>query len=328
MCDLAIIGGGPAGMAAAINASSDGLKVVLIDSKETLGGQVTESASVQNYPGFTMGIPGRDLMKLFMEQTVKFKTRTLRPVRVHALRQSEGLYNIDTDDNESPTIRAKSVILAIGLSYKRLSADGVSDFVGRGASYGMPIVDKLEEDHCFCIVGGANSAGQAAVHLATVYPDCKVTMVVRGKGIEDTMSKYLLESISNLPNINLLVESKIVKVAGNSHIEQIIGECKGVVEPICLKAHNLCIFIGASPKAQWLPAEIEKTSRGFICTGRKLTTWNLPRSPLSFETSFPGVFACGDVQEGSVKRVTTSVGAAVVAVTEVHEYLKMQQIVS
>lgn len=321
--DLVIVGGGPGGLAAAINASSEGLSVVVIDSKETLGGQVTESASIRNYPGFPQGISGKELMALFIDQASRFKPLMLRPVRAQSLRTEDGIHIIETDDVSLPAVKAKAVILAIGLSYILLPAAGVSDFLGRGVSYGMPDVDRLKRKHCFCVVGGANSAAQAAVHLSN-YKECTVTMVVRGSEIEHSMSHYLFEEIKQRDNINVMLESEVIEVRGNSHIEQVIIKVKGQDAPTTVPVHNLSVFIGARPKTAWLPDAIEKSARGFVCTGRRLTKWSLDRTPLSFETSVPGIFACGDVQEGSVKRITTTVGAAVVAVTDVHEFLKMQ----
>lgn len=323
--DLAIVGGGPGGLAAAINASSEGLKTALVDSKDTLGGQVIESAAVRNYPGFPKGVSGKEMMALFTEQASNFKSAMLRPVRALALRTVDDIHMIDTDDSISSTIAAKAVILAIGLSYIRLGAIGVSDFLGRGVSYGMPNIDELQEQHCFCVVGGANSAGQAAVHLSG-RENCKVYLIVRGDEISNSMSKYLHDEIRQRKNIHVMLRSEVVEVKGNSHIEQVVVRTQGMNKLTTLPANNLCVFIGARPKNDWLPDTIEKSSRGFICTGRRLTLRKWPlkkqRPPFAFETSVPGIFACGDVQEGSVKRITTTVGAAVVAVTEVQEYLR------
>ncbi len=319
--DLVIVGGGPGGLAAAINAASEGLSTILIDSKEQLGGQVSDSAAVENYPGFPESIPGRHLIGLFVDQARKFQTEFLRPVRALSL-STDGPYKIiNTDDDVKPQLKTRVVILAIGLSYRRLGAKGVAEYLGRGVSYGMPVVDALKENHCFCIVGGANSAGQAAVHLSTTHRKCSVKLIVRGEGIENSMSRYLTDKIATQKNIEILSHSEVVEVYGNSHMQGLTIEQNGERKQI--KAENLCVYIGASPKVMWLGDNIEKTDKGFILTGRHLQNWQLERPAFPFETSIPGVFACGDVQEGSVKRVTTTVGAAVVTVSEVHAYLKM-----
>ena len=315
--DIVIVGGGPAGLAAAITASSEGLKTCLVDSREQQGGQASKSSAIENYPGFTEPITGEELTSRFIRQAEQFRTEFMRPITIAGI-QAEGSDRVVITD-EGQRVSACVVILALGLSYKRLAAKGVASLLGRGISYGMPVIDSQKEGQCFCIVGGANSAGQAAVHLSKIR-ECQVKMIVRGTSLVDSMSQYLLSRIDSIGNIEVLTEAQVVEVTGNLRLEELVIERKG--EKSTIKTNGLYIFIGAAPKTYWLNGIIEKTDRGFILTGRHLSPKkDALRTPLGFETSMPGVFACGDVRDGSTKRIASAVGEGSVAVQQIHEYL-------
>lgn len=320
--DLIVIGGGPAGLAAAINASSEGVCTLLVDSKDQLGGQASASSAIENYPGFPDGITGKDLTRSFISQATKFGTEFLRPVVVSSLKAEGDLQIITTNDDERPRISARAIILALGLSYKRLQAEGVASFLGRGVSYGMPVIDHRKEGQCFCVVGGANSAAQAAVFLSQRIPGCQVKMLIRGGSIATGMSQYLVKRIEFIENIEVMTQTQVIRAKGNDHLEELVLQREE--KEISLRADGLFIFIGASPKTFWLNGSVETSDRGYIITGRHLTKWpDASRQPFAFETSMPGVFCCGDVRDGSTKRVASAVGEGSVAVQQLHSYFAM-----
>lgn len=322
--DLIIVGGGPAGLAAAINASSEGLKTCLIDSKDQLGGQASASAAIENYPGFPDGVTGKDLTTRFLQQAQRFEVKFFRPAVAQNIKIDGDERIIITDDGQR--ISGLAVILALGLSYKRLDAKGVSDFLGRGVSYGMPVIDSTKEGQCFCVVGGANSAGQAAVHLSKIR-GCEVKMLVRGPSLNESMSQYLIERITAITNIEVLTRTEVVEARGAERLAELL--IKQGEETRAISANGLYVFIGARPKTYWLNGSVQQSERGYILTGRRLTPPNEGgRNPMGFETSIPGVFACGDVREGSTKRIASAVGEGSVAVQQVHEYLGLSHQVS
>ena len=325
--DLVVIGGGPSGLAAAINATSEGLKTLLIDSKDQLGGQASASAAIENYPGFPEGITGKELMSRFINQANRFKTDFLRPVVVTGITNRDDaniihendMKIVTTNDERLERISCQAVILALGLSYRRLQAKGVANLLGMGISYGMPVVDSYAEGQCFCVVGGANSAGQAAVHLSKI-KGCKVKMLIRGETLKTDMSRYLMDDIQAIKNIEILHQTEVIEAMGDTRLRSII--VKQGDKTFSMKADGLYIFIGASPKTFWLNGAVEKSDRGYILTGRHLTSWaGDKRQPLAFETSMPGVFSCGDVRDGSTKRIASAVGEGSVAVQQLHAYL-------
>jgi thioredoxin reductase (NADPH) len=318
--DLIIVGGGPAGLAAAITASSEGLRTCLIDSKDQLGGQASASAAIENYPGFPGGITGKELTSRFLQQAQNFKVEFFRPTVAQSIKVDGGERIITTDDGQR--ISGVAVILALGLSYKRLDAKGVGDFLGRGVSYGMPVIDSTKEGQCFCVVGGANSAGQAAVYLSRIN-GCEVKMLVRGSSLNESMSSYLVERITSITNIEVLTKTEVVEARGTERLSELL--IKHEEEMKTIPANGLYVFIGAKPKTYWLNGSVMQTDRGYVLTGpRRLPPFKEGnRSPLGFETSIPGVFSCGDVREGSTKRIASAVGEGSVAVQQVHEYLSM-----
>ncbi len=326
--DLLIVGGGPAGLSAAINGASEGLKVTLIDSGPGLGGQARQSSLIENFPGFPDGISGDTLTGSFAAQARKFATEILCPEKAANLRR-DGNYNIITTDDGDDYV-SKCVILAIGLSWKRHPALGIGSFMGHGVEQGAPTVDPMTLSACtICIIGGANSAGQAAMNFSR-NPDIKIKIVVR-KSLEIAMSTYLLDRIRACPSIEVIEQTNVTEVYGNA------GELEGIVlkrengSTERMPANRVCVFIGAAPKTFWLNDAIALDEKKFILTGEKLVRsspqWialGLNRAPIPFETSMPGVFACGDVRVGSIKRVGSAVGEGTAALQMCHEYLRMQ----
>ncbi len=319
--DVIVIGGGPAGLAATINASSEGLDTVLIDANEQLGGQASASSLVENYPGFPEGISGKELTEKFIHQATRFGAMQVRPVTATGISVDNGVVTATTDDAEHRRIRARAVILALGLSYNRLSAHRVADFVGRGVYYGGTPPQLWHDAKHVCVVGGANSSGQAAVHLAS--RGCEVTLVARSKSLEDAgMSNYLVERIKAAKNIKVLTGTVIHEAVGDQELESVV--VRSIFENITNRKIDVCavcVFIGASPKTYWLNNVVEQAvGRGYILTGN-LVKADHGRPIYPFETSLPGVFACGDVREGSTKRIATAVGEGSMAVQQVKDFI-------
>lgn len=319
-CDLLIIGGGPAGLSAAINGASEGLNIILMDSGPQLGGQAAKSSLIENYPGFPEGITGNDLIGRYIEQAKKFKTVVECPQTAIGLR-ADGMDRIVTTDEEDMIV-AKMVILSAGLSYRRLAAPGIGHLMGRGVLYGAPTFDPRSMGSCeICIVGGANSAGQAAMHMSR-NPTAKIRLLIRKK-IEDQMSTYLVERIREAPNVEICEGVEVIGVDGKQSLEEVVISRIADGSEERLTANHLFIFIGASPKTLWLNGSVAMNERKFILTGIDLKEdWKLERPPLGFETSMPGVFACGDVRFGSTKRIASAVGEGSVALQSCHDYAR------
>lgn len=315
--DLAIIGSGPAGLAAAINASSEGLETVVIEASTELGGQARKSTKIENYPGFPDGISGEDLTKFCVAQMKKFGTQVICPVNVVSIRKR---YNkiIVTLEDES-VIETYTVALAVGLTYRLHDAKGLSYFIGAGIYYGCPASEYLiKGKRELVIIGGANSAGQAAMHLATRNPEANIKILVRGKSIADSMSQYLVERINAQPNVEICTGCSMTEVIGDTHLNCI--EVDNGKEKVKMNCDAVYIFIGAIPKTRFLD-NIEKDNKGFLVTGRNIKNWKEDRQPFSLETSIPGVFAVGDVRFDSRKRVGAAVGEGSSVIADVHAYL-------
>jgi thioredoxin reductase (NADPH) len=327
--DLVIIGGGPAGLSAAINGASELCKVVLCDSGRKnsltdpisyefeLGGQAKQSSKIENYAGFPDGVTGWELMKRFADQAVRLGTDILCPHHVNGLQLVErGLKLVTT--KEGARIITKAVLLANGLSYNKLPARGVKELLGHGVLYGAPTYPASKLGTCtVCIIGGANSAGQAVMHLAE-NSNIKIKLLVRGKKtIEDQMSKYLVDRIRACANVEVLQDYSVTEAIGTDRLEAVKVSC-GEGEKV-IKTDHLFIYIGAAPKTEWLNGSVRVDQRSYIATGTDLGTLYGPKLP--FETSMPGVFAAGDTRLGSAKRVAAAVGEGSGAVSSVHSYL-------
>jgi thioredoxin reductase (NADPH) len=322
--DLAIVGGGPAGLAAAVYGASEGLHTVIVE-REAPGGQAGMSSRIENYLGFPVGLSGGDLARRAVVQAQRFGVEILSPQSAVAVR-TEGSYRIIKlgDDSE---ISCHAMMIATGVQWRRLDAPGVDRLQGAGVYYGGGATEALScKGETVYVVGGANSAGQAAMNFAK-YAD-RVVMLVRGHSLSLTMSQYLIDQIEKTPNIQLWTHATVSAVHGEMHLEEISVLCSDTNAIERVPASAMFIFIGALPGTDWLKDVVERDERGFILTGPDLLWngarpkgWTLERDPFLLETNVPGLFAVGDVRHGSVKRVASGVGEGSVAVQFIHQYL-------
>ena len=322
--DLAIVGGGPAGLAAAVYGASEGLKTVIVE-REAPGGQAGMSSRIENYLGFPTGLSGGDLARRAVVQAQRFGVEILSPQEAVDLRL-EGPYRIVklADGNE---ISCHALMIATGVQWRRLDAPGVDRLQGAGVYYGGGATEALScKGEKVYVIGGANSAGQAAMNFAR-YAE-RVVILVRGASLSSTMSQYLIEQVQATPNIQIWSHASVKEVHGNGHLEEISVLCSDTSKVERVPANAMFIFIGALPRTEWLSGIVERDERGFLRTGPDLMNggvrpkgWKLERDPFLLETNVPGVFAVGDVRHGSVKRVASSVGEGSVAVQFIHQYL-------
>jgi thioredoxin reductase (NADPH) len=322
--DVIIAGGGPAGLASAVYAASEGLRTLMIE-REAPGGQAGTSSHIDNYLGFPSGLSGSDLARRAVTQAKRFGVEILAPQEAVGLR-TEGQYRILrlADGSE---VTCHVLIIAVGQAYSRLNVPGIDTLTGAGVYYGA---STIEATACAAmpvvVVGAGNSAGQAAMHLSQYASD--VIMVVRGDSLEEKMSQYLVDRIHETPQIEVKLNHEVSAISGTDHLESVtLRDCRGG-EETKRPASGLFIFIGSYPCTGWLQGVIEMDERGFIRTGTQVfangkppKTWTLSRQPYLLETSIPGVFAIGDVRSESVKRVASAVGEGSIAVQFVHQYL-------
>jgi thioredoxin reductase (NADPH) len=321
--DVCIVGAGPAGLAAAVYAASEGLSTVLVE-REAPGGQAGQSARIENYLGFPRGLSGSDLTQRAVAQAKRFGAEMVLARDVVGL-QTRGPVRAVVLDGAGD-LEAKSVVVATGVSYRRLNAVGIDNLTGLGVYYGADARDASEcEGDDVYIVGAANSAGQAAVNLAGFAE--RVVMIVRGDSLERTMSRYLVERIMAAPNIEVRFSSEVVACRGDGHLEELTILDQGSGVETTVKSSWLFVFVGASPRTEWLGSEVVRDERGYVVTGGDLqhpeyaVDWSLQRTPYVLETSVPGVFAAGDVRLDSMKRVASAVGEGAISVYLVHRYL-------
>jgi thioredoxin reductase (NADPH) len=322
--DLAIVGGGPAGLAAAVYGASEGLHTVIIE-REAPGGQAGMSSRIENYLGFPTGLSGGDLARRAVVQAQRFGVEILSPQEALALR-TEGSYRILklADGSE---ISCHALMIATGVQWRRLEAPGMDRLHGAGVYYGGGATEALScKGEIVYVVGGANSAGQAAMNFAR-YAE-RVVMLVRADSLSRTMSQYLIDQIQQTPNIQLWTHASVSEVHGDTHLEEISVLCTDTDKIERVPANAMFIFIGALPRTDWLANVVERDEYGFILTGPDLLWagarpkgWALDRDPFLLETNIPGLFAVGDVRHGSVKRVASGVGEGSVAVQFIHQYL-------
>ncbi len=322
--DLAIIGGGPAGLAAAVYGASEGLHTVMIE-REAPGGQAGMSSRIENYLGFPMGLSGGDLARRAVVQAQRFGVEILAPQEAVGVR-TEGSYRFIklADGNE---ISCHALMIATGVQWRRLEAPGIDRLQGAGVYYGGGSTEALScKGEIIYVIGGANSAGQAAMNFAK-YAD-RVVIVVRGESLSSTMSQYLIDQIKETSNIQIWPHASVSEAHGETHLEEISFLCSDTGKLERVPASAMFIFIGALPRTDWLVDIIERDERGFILTGPDLIRdgqrpkgWALDRDPFLLETNVPGLFAVGDVRHGSVKRVASGVGEGSVAVQFIHQYL-------
>ena len=322
--DLAIVGGGPAGLAAAVYGASEGLHTVIIE-REAPGGQAGMSSRIENYLGFPAGLSGGDLARRAVVQAQRFGVEILSPQEAVGLRK-EGSYRILTLADRSE-LSCHALMIASGVQWRRLEAPGIDSLQGAGVYYGGGATEAIScKDETVYVVGGANSAGQAAMNFARYAR--RVVILVRGESLSSTMSQYLIDQIQRTPNIELWTHASVAEVHGDKHLEQISVLCSDTDKIERVPANAMFIFIGALPRTDWLANVVERDDRGFILTGPDLLWdgarprgWTLERDPFLLETNVPGIFAVGDVRHGSVKRVASGVGEGSVAVQFIHQYL-------
>ncbi len=322
--DLAIVGGGPAGLAAAVYGASEGLHTVMVE-REAPGGQAGMSSRIENYLGFPTGLSGADLARRAVVQAQRFGVEILSPQEAVGVR-TEGPYRIIklVDGNE---ISCHALMIATGVQWRRLQAPGIDRLQGAGVYYGGGATEALScKGEIVYIVGGANSAGQAAMNFSR-YAE-KVVILVRGESLSATMSQYLIDQIQQTPNIQIWAHASVSEAHGNSHLEEISVLCSDTNKIERVPANAMFIFIGALPRTDWLADLVERDERGFLLTGPDLIRdgkrpkgWTPDRDPFLLETNIPGIFAVGDVRHGSVKRVASGVGEGSVAVQFIHQYL-------
>jgi thioredoxin reductase (NADPH) len=319
--DLLVVGAGPAGLAAAVYGASEGLRTAVLDGIGP-GGQAGSSMRIENYLGFPTGLTGAELTDRATLQANKFGAHLSIPTAATRLSFENGYAILDAGGSEP--ITAKCLLIATGAQYRRLDVEGCERFEGTGVYYAATPAEALLCRGCPAIVvGGGNSAGQAAVFLAG--QASKVLLLIRGDDLNKNMSSYLVQRIEQTSNIELLSNTTIRRMTGNGHIQAIetVNSVNGQQQTIETPA--VFSFIGATPRTDWLPPEIERDAKGFVRTGAGLaqsTHWGAARTPYLLETSHPGVFAAGDVRSGSVKRVASAVGEGAMSVQFVHEYLK------
>jgi len=319
--DLAIVGSGPAGLAAAVYGASEGLNTVVLESTAP-GGQAGSSMRIENYLGFPTGITGSELADRAVLQADKFGARVSIPTSVIKLSFDQAYSVLGLEGGE--TVVAKCLLIATGAEYRRLEVEGCARFEGNGVYYAAtPNEAQRCRNSDVVLVGGGNSAGQAAVYLSQNAR--KVFLVIRGDDLCKSMSAYLAHRILNTPNIELLRNTSITRMSGDDSLGSIEIVSNKTGEKQTLQTTAVFSFIGATPRTDWLPPEIEKDDKNFVRTGITLTEsphWKLKRQPFLLETSRPGVFAAGDVRSGSVKRVASAVGEGSMSVQFVHEFLK------
>ncbi len=318
--DVVIVGGGPAGLTAAVNGASEGLQTGLIESFAP-GGQAGTSTRIENYTGFPYGVSGDELASRALQQAKRLGAEIVVTRRVEAIDPADMTVTLDGGD----VLRTKSIVLAMGVEWRRLEVGSIDRFVGSGVYYGAAPSDAgLAQGTDVYLIGAGNSAGQAAIFFSNHARS--VTLLVRGESLAESMSHYLIEQIATKANIRVETRSEVVAVHGEEQLEaiEVIDRKTGTTSR--RDARVVFVLIGAEAATDWLPSEISRDEHGFVLTGAdamKAGQWKADREPLALETSAPGIFAVGDVRSGSVKRVAASVGEGGVAIALAHRYLQL-----
>ena len=318
--DVAIVGAGPAGLAAAVYGSSEGLSTVLIEAAAP-GGQAAQSTLIENYLGFPKGISGADLARRAYSQATRLGAEILIPATVEAVERKDPFKILKM--NDGATITAKALIITSGVEYRRLSADGLERLTGAGVYYGTSNIEaNYHRDQPMFVVGGGNSAGQAALFL-TRFTD-SVTIVIRGDDLSQTMSQYLIDNLDANDSVSVRPGSQIVEARGDSHLTSVVIGERESEQTEEVEAGALFIFVGQRAHTDWLGDLVQTDDRGFVLAGNDLGPlkgWNVERDPLPLETSVPGVFVAGDVRHGSIRRVAGATGEGATAIRFVHQHL-------
>lgn len=323
--DLIVVGGGPAGLSASINSASEGFQTAVIE-QEAPGGQASYSASIENYPGFPKGVSGSDLVHRFIEQAERFGVEILVTRPATRLRAEGELRLLTLDDGTE--LSSYTVLLSTGVTFRWLDAPGCSTLVGAGVYYGAATAEATAyAGQDVYILGGGNSAGQAALLLARYAR--RVIILTLESSIDDTMSMYLVERIRRTTNITVLPCHTVVGAEGSGHLEWITIQHVTGGDTERVPANGLFVFIGATPRTEWLANVVARDGQGFVVSasdlrddGKLRPSWPLARAPYGFETTMPGVFVAGDVRKSSVKRLASAVGEGAMAVQFTHEYRK------
>lgn len=321
--DVVIVGGGPAGLAAAVYASSEGLRTVIIE-RDVPGGQAGSSALIENYLGFPEGLSGAELASRAVAQAQKFGTEILLTKSAKSILDERGYRIVELEDGTR--IASHTVLLAMGVAYTRFQGEGAERLTGAGVYYGAAAAEAARfRDREVCLLGSGNSAAQAALLLARYVK--KLTIVTIDPSLETTMSKYLVERIRKLTNVELLTKTSVAEVKGEERVEAVVLETVETKERREMATDALFIWIGAKPRTEWLTGVVARDKQGFLITGRdlrreQLKGWPSDRWPAPLESSMPGVFVAGDVRHGSVKRVGSAVGEGAMAVQLIHDYLR------
>jgi thioredoxin reductase (NADPH) len=329
--DVAIIGAGPAGLAAAVYGASEGLQTILIE-RHAPGGQASTSSRIENYLGFPTGVSGDDLGSRALQQAKRFGVEILVGRNVEGIdtQSSGGVYAVCLDDNDE--VKTRAIVIASGVSWRELDVAGADRLVSRGLYYGASRSEASSTaGHNIFLIGGGNSAGQAAMFFADYAR--KVTLLVRGASLTASMSHYLIEQLGTKSNIHIETHSQVAALEGEDHLESIVIERRDTRERRREAAEAVFVFIGADAETAWLPKDLCKDERGYVCTGRDVmdivarndARWPLERDPYLLETNLPGIFAVGDVRHGSIKRVASGVGEGSMAIAFVHQYLAEQR---
>ena len=322
--DVAIVGGGPAGLAAAVYGASEGLKTLIVE-REAPGGQAGLSSNIENYLGFPAGLQGADLAFRAVTQARRFGVEIVSPQEASAVRV-DGPYRL-LKLSDGTEVSCHTLVLATGVQWRTLDVPDIERFQGAGVYYGAAATEAMScRDEDVYVVGGANSAGQAAMSFAKYAR--RVVMLVRGPSLAATMSQYLIDQIQKTENIQVEYRSRVTEVQGDTRLRAVSITCDASGQTQTVPASALFIFIGAEPRTDWLDGVVERDARGFVLTGPDLMRdgkrpkgWQLDRDPGLLETNVPGVFAVGDVRHGSIKRVASGVGEGSVAIQFVHQYL-------
>jgi len=323
--DLIVVGAGPAGLAASVYGSADGLRTLLVE-REAPGGQAGRSSRIENYLGFPTGLSGGDLARRAVAQARRFGTEILTPQEVAGVRV-EGPSRVVRMADGSEVV-GRALLIASGIAYRHLDIPGCDNLLGAGVHYYAPMSDAISyRGGDVFIVGGANSAGQAAMYFSKFAR--QVTMVVRGEALSTTMSQYLEDQITATKNITILTNSNVTEVSGANHCEQVVIRNHKTGEQKTCPATAVLIYAGALPRTEWLAGVVDRDELGYVVSGQHLTQnehrkpkgWQLTREPFYLETSVPGIFVAGDVRHLSAKGVTSGVGEGAMAVKLIHEYL-------
>jgi thioredoxin reductase (NADPH) len=318
--DLLVVGAGPAGLGTAVYASSEGVRTVVVE-REAIGGQAGSSSLIRNYLGFSRGLSGAELVQRGYQQAWVFGARFVVTREVDRLIPEGGAFRAHIGNVGD--ISARAVVISTGVSYRRIGVPSLEVLSGQGVYYGSSVsAAQALAGLSAGIVGAGNSAGQAALHLARYC--ASVHLIARGRRLEDSMSAYLVDAISAMPMIKVYVNTEVVDGHGDGQLEGVTLRDRTNGHEQQLPLASLFVMIGAKPRTDWLPAEVERDQNGFLYTGAEAgscSSWNLPRSPHPHETTVPGVFAVGDVRSGSVKRVASAVGEGSVVVSEIHQFL-------